>query len=180
MNTQKILISACLLGEQVRYDGRSNLINSPLVNQLQSEGRLVPLCPELLGGLPVPRSHASIEQRFPIKVITTDQQDVTPEFVAGAEAALELAKKHQCVAALLKADSPSCGNNFISSTTFSGRASSGPGVAAQELIQGGIPVFNEHQIDKLEMLLLQRDADYQQQSARDCCGMSLVAPRPGP
>jgi uncharacterized protein YbbK (DUF523 family) len=153
----KVLISACLLGENVRYDGRHNLINHPLLEKLKSENRLVTICPEVAGGLPVPRPYATIARRIPVEVITDEGDDVTPQFVLGAELTAELAKREGCIAALMKADSPACGNRDISGAAFSGKEASGAGIAAQEVIESGIPVFNETEIDRLEAMLEERD-----------------------
>lgn len=153
----KILVSACLLGEKVRYDGRDNLLDHPAVQELKKQGRLLPVCPETLGGLPTPRPPAEIQSRFPILVTTRDEEDVTPEFLTGAERALELAQEYDCCCALMKARSPSCGSLETYDGSFSGTLVPSPGVAAGELIQAGIPVFNEHQIDELVQFLAQRN-----------------------
>lgn len=165
MNSHKILVSACLLGESVRYDGRDNRINSSFLDDLRAENRVVAACPEVLGGLSVPRSPATIEKRFPIEIIDLDRIDVTPEFVIGAETTLDIAKKHGVIAALMKAKSPSCGNEDIPSHSFSGRENSGAGLAAQELMKAGIPVFNENQITQLELFLNQYDSYQQEKTA---------------
>lgn len=146
---RKILISACLLGEKVRYDGRDNLLDHPMIKRWQAEGRLVPVCPESQGGLPTPRPPAETQSRFPILVTTRDGEDVTPQFLRGAEKTLELARQHNCCCALMKARSPSCGNREIYDGSFSGQLINAPGIAAEELIRNGIPVFNEHQMDEL-------------------------------
>lgn len=159
MTHTKILVSACLLGEAVRYDGRNNLVNHPVLQTLIDSDRVVSACPEVLGGLPTPRPYAEIVQRFPIKIIATDQSDVTDEFLTGAELTLELAQKRGCIAALMKSGSPSCGNHSVQGRSFSGKLSSGAGIAAQELIHKGIPVFNETQIEELEAYLMQSDVD---------------------
>jgi len=145
----KILVSACLMGDKVRYDGRDNLLDHPALQRWKEEGRLVTVCPETLGGLPTPRPPAEIQSRFPILVTTRDDEDVTPEFLSGAEQTLELARKYNCCCALMKARSPSCGSREIYDGTFSGTLIAGSGVAASELLQNGIPVFNEHQLDEL-------------------------------
>lgn len=152
---RKILISACLLGEKVRYDGRDNLLDHPMIKRWQAEGRLVPVCPESQGGLPTPRPPAETQSRFPILVTTRDGEDVTPQFLLGAEKTLELARQHDCCCALMKARSPSCGNREIYDGSFSSQLINAPGIAAEELIRNGIPVFNEHQMDELIRFLEQ-------------------------
>ena len=153
----KVLVSACLLGENVRHDGRHNLINHPLLEKLKSEDRLVTICPEVAGGLSVPRSYATIARRIPVEVISDEGEDVTPQFVLGAELTAELAKREGCVAALMKADSPACGNRDISGAAFSGLEASGAGIAAQVVMESGIPVFNETEMDRLEEMLEELD-----------------------
>jgi uncharacterized protein YbbK (DUF523 family) len=145
----KVLISACLLGAKVRYDGRDNLLDHPILKRWQQQGKLVTVCPETLGGLPTPRPPAETQTRFPILITTSTGDDVTPEFLSGAEKTLELAHKHDCCCALMKARSPSCGNQEIYDGSFTGTLTNAPGVAADELIRNGLPVFNEHQLDAL-------------------------------
>ncbi|MET4160670.1 uncharacterized protein YbbK (DUF523 family) [Marinobacterium sp. MBR-111] len=145
----KVLISACLLGAKVRYDGRDNLLDHPILKRWQQQGKLVTVCPETLGGLPTPRPPAETQTRFPILITTSTGDDVTPEFLSGAEKTLELAHKHDCCCALMKARSPSCGNQEIYDGSFTGKLTNAPGVAADELIRNGLPVFNEHQLDAL-------------------------------
>ncbi|KDE38634.1 MAG: DUF523 domain-containing protein [Nitrincola lacisaponensis] len=145
----KILVSACLMGAKVRYDGRDNLLEHPALQRWKAQGRLLMVCPESLGGLPTPRPPAETQSRFPILVTTREGDDVTPEFLAGAEATLKLAKQHSVCCALMKSRSPSCGNTQIYDGSFSGTLTEAPGVAADELIRNGIPVFNEHQLEEL-------------------------------
>lgn len=146
---EKILVSACLLGAEVRYDGNHNLIDHPVIARWKQEGRLVALCPEVLGGLPTPRPPAEVQSRFPLLVTSQDGEDFTPEFLSGAEQASDIARKHGCCCALLKARSPSCGNRSSYDGSFTGRLISSPGVTAHELIREGTPVFNEEEIDDL-------------------------------
>ncbi|MCV6613023.1 MAG: DUF523 domain-containing protein [Amphritea sp.] len=145
----KILISACLLGNKVRYDGRDNLIDSEFLSRLHEQGRLIAICPEIEGGLPTPRPPAEIQDKFPLLITDCVGQDVTPEFLAGAERALEIAMREGCCCALLKARSPSCGNLEIYDGSFNGTLKPGSGATADELMRHGIPVYNEHQLDQL-------------------------------
>ncbi|MBS99486.1 MAG: hypothetical protein CMI01_12515 [Oceanospirillaceae bacterium] len=145
----KILVSACLLGARVRYDGQHNLLDHPVLAQWKREDRLVMACPEVLGGLPTPRPAAEVQSRFPILVTTDEGQDLTPQYLAGAELTADIARDHGCICALMKANSPSCGNHATYDGSFTGEKVNHPGVAANELIRGGIPVFNEHEIDRL-------------------------------
>ena len=146
---QKILVSRCLLGHRVRYDGGA----SGPFDQLQQwldEGRVVPLCPEVAGGLPTPRAAAEIPggQGGEVldghaSVITTEGDDVSAEFLSGAYQALDLVQKHGIRIAVLKANSPSCGNLLTYDGTFSGVKVSGEGVTAALLRRQGVQVFSE-------------------------------------
>ena len=122
---EKILISACLMGDIVRYDGRQKKMTHALIHRWAAQGRLVPFCPEVAGGLSTPRPPAEIvngdgqevlEQRA--KIWTSAGEDVTPQFVRGALMALDLIKSHAIKFAILKAKSPSCGSEFIYDGTF--------------------------------------------------------------
>ncbi|WP_247254540.1 DUF523 domain-containing protein [Pseudomonas moorei] len=146
---QKILVSRCLLGHRVRYDGGA----SGPFDQLQSwldEGRVVPLCPEVAGGLPTPRAAAEIPggQGGEVldgqaSVLTTEGEDVSAQFLSGACQALELVRQHGIRIAVLKANSPSCGNLLTYDGTFSGVKVRGEGVTAALLKRHGVQVFSE-------------------------------------
>ncbi|MCG8634957.1 MAG: DUF523 domain-containing protein [Desulfobacterales bacterium] len=153
---KKILISACLLGEPVRYDGQSKPCDHPLINQWLDQGRLIPFCPEVEGGLPVPRPAAEIQGGGGIDVLTgrarikTREGDVTRPFIEGARAALATALKEGAVVALLKEKSPSCGSAFIYDGSFTGKLVAGSGVASALLRKNGIDVFPENEIKRIE------------------------------
>ena len=153
---EKILISACLYGQAVRYDGRDNLVDHPALQQWQAEGRLVELCPEVCGGLPIPRPPAEIQPDG--RVLTTQGDDVTAAFRAGADRALALCRRHHIRLALLKENSPSCGSHFIYDGQFSGTRVAGQGLTAAALQAAGIRVFSEHQIDQLATALAELEA----------------------
>ncbi len=146
-----------MLGEKVRYDGGHHLINHPVLQRWRKEGRLVPICPEIAGGLSIPRPPAETQCKFPIHITTRDGEDVTPEFLTGAEKTLEVAKREDVVCALMKAKSPSCGNNRIYDGNFSNTLVDGSGVAAAELIRNGIPVFSEKQLSELFDFIAEAD-----------------------
>lgn len=156
MPMDRILISACLLGRPVRYDGTGKRLVDPRLDRWQAEGRLVPVCPELMGELAVPRPAAEIAGGSGIdvlagraRVVTRTGEDVTAAFLAGAEATLELARRSGCVHALLIDRSPSCGSLKIYDGTFSGQRIAGVGVTAALLAAHGIGVFADHEIDRL-------------------------------
>lgn len=142
----KILISSCLLGENVRYDGTHNKIDSKLFESILNKHTIYSLCPEVEGGLNTPRNPAEIIND---NVITTHNINVTNEFNLGALKALEVCKKENIRVALLKAKSPSCGNHLIYDGSFSNRLIDGMGITTQLLKKNGIEVFNENELEKL-------------------------------
>lgn len=144
MKKQPILVSACLLGVCCRYDGASK--PNPAVCGLRDRYVLLPVCPEVDGGLSTPRTPS---ERVGDRVLMRDGKDVTENYAAGAEAALERAKTFGCTMAILKARSPSCGKGEIYDGSFSGNLTSRDGVAAELLQKNGIQVFTEDEIDKL-------------------------------
>lgn len=137
MEKEKILISACLIGLNCKYDGGNNE-NSKLV-ELMKEKDLVPICPEQLGGLKTPRASAERKQE---KVITKEGVDVTKEYQKGAEEVLKLAKKLNIKKVILKSRSPSCGIDEIYDGTFSHNLVKGDGVTAELLKKNGIEVIS--------------------------------------
>lgn len=142
----KILISACLMGEPVRYDGSHNILSLGDLKSLKEEFGLIPFCPEMEGGLDTPRIPAEILDG---RVINQNGEDVTKAFEKGAQKALEMCRKEGITAALLKSKSPSCGNNEIYDGKFSKNLINASGVTAGALLEAGISVFNEEEIDKL-------------------------------
>lgn len=146
----KILISACFLGKKVRYNGEVKTLLHPLIALWQQQQRLMSICPEVSGGLAVPRAPAEIRGQH---VITCDGDDVTEPFLSGARQALSLCQQYQIRFALLKESSPSCGSNTIYDGTFSAKKISGQGVCSKLLRQHGIQVFSELTIDHLVVLL---------------------------
>lgn len=157
----RILISACLLGERVRYDGRAAARQSDLLERWRAEGRLVPVCPEVAGGLPVPRPRAEIVGAGQgagvvagtARVVTEHGDDVSDAFLAGARSALAAARRTGARMAILKAGSPSCGVFELADGTFSGTKIAGRGVCAALLAAHGIAVFDEHHLDDAARLL---------------------------
>ena len=139
-----ILVSHCLLGEPCRYDGASRLDRQVL--ELHRAGHnLIPVCPEVLGGLDIPRAPAELQPDG--RVVNEDGEDVTAAYRAGAEAALKIARENGCTIAILKARSPSCGSGEIYDGTFSGALTSGFGVTARLLREAGITVMDEEHLD---------------------------------
>ncbi|MBV4540930.1 MULTISPECIES: DUF523 domain-containing protein [Pseudomonas] len=155
----KVLVSACLLGQPVRYDGRASG-HPDVLRQWQAEGRVVPLCPEVAGGLPTPRPPAEIPGgqgsqvlAGDVQVLTVTGEDVTGEFLAGAQQALALVRRHGIRVAVLKAGSPSCGNRLTYDGTFSGVKVPGEGVTTALLRREGVQVFSELELEQAQQAL---------------------------
>lgn len=157
----KILVSACLLGQPVRYNGAGKPLTHPTLARWQAEGRVVSVCPEVMAGFAIPRAPAEIADgadgeavlRGAAKVIDTSGADVTAPFVEGAKIALALARQQGCAYALLIDGSPSCGSNLIYNGSFSGAKHSGAGVTTAFLRANGVEVFSEAEIETLEARL---------------------------
>ena len=152
--SHKVLVSRCLLGHRVRYDGGASGPYAQLA-QWQDEGRVIALCPEVAGGLPTPRAAAEIPGGQGIEVlagkasvITTEGEDVTEAFVSGAQQALALVERHGIRIAILKANSPSCGNRLTYDGSFSGTKVEGQGVTAALLTRAGVQVFSELELEE--------------------------------
>jgi uncharacterized protein YbbK (DUF523 family) len=145
---EKILISACLLGERVRYHGGDARIEHPILARWLEEERLVPLCPEVAGGLATPRPAAEITT-LPggRRVLTRDRDDVTSAFERGAAAAAAACAAHGIRVAILKDGSPSCGSRAIYDGGFSGRRVGGQGITAARLAAHQVAIFSEDEIE---------------------------------
>ncbi len=151
----KVLVSACLLGERVRYDGQLKAVANPVLARWVAEGRVVPVCPEVAGGLPVPRPPA--EQQLDGRVVTVAGVDVTSAFAQGAARALALAAEHAVGCAVLKESSPSCGSSRVHDGSFRGQEVPGAGVTTQALRAAGVPVFSEQGLADADALLRSLD-----------------------
>ena len=136
-----LLISQCLMGCNCRYDGKSNRLKQ--LSLLMEKYNLIPVCAEILGGLPTPRIPS---ERVENRVVNQLGEDVTMQFVRGAQEVLKIAKLYGCTAALLKERSPSCGFGQIYNGTFSGTLADGNGVTAQLLAENGIRIIGESQL----------------------------------
>ncbi|MGF6569628.1 Uncharacterized conserved protein YbbK, DUF523 family [Paraburkholderia fungorum] len=153
----KILVSACLAGHPVRYNGTAKSARNAWLASWRDEGRLVIVCPEVAAGFPTPRPPAEIQLRRSGTDVLDHQAsiddntgaDVTALFIAGARHALERAQAEGCRFALLADGSPSCGSTFIYDGGFSGTRHAAAGVTATLLQQHGIRVFADSQIADL-------------------------------
>ncbi len=141
---KKLLISGCLLGVGCRYDG--GRVKKVDIEALSEHFELIPICPEVMGGLPTPRTPS---ERVGNRVLMRDGTDVTANFLRGAEESYMLARSLGVEIALLKERSPSCGKGRIYDGSFSGTLTDGDGVAAEYLNAHGIAVYGESEIDKL-------------------------------
>ena len=135
---EKVLVSACLLGIKVRFDGKSKA-NEELIEKLNNF-EFIPVCPEVFGGLPTPRVPSEIKDG---KVINKDGIDVTDNYMRGAIETLELARKFNIKKAILKSKSPSCGKGKIYDGSFNGTLVDGNGITTRLLIENGIEVLTE-------------------------------------
>jgi uncharacterized protein YbbK (DUF523 family) len=141
----RVLVSACLLGAEVRHHGGAATIEHPVLRRWREEGRIVGVCPEVAGGLPSPRPPAEIRG---LSVVTNGGRDVTAAFQSGARVAVRMAETLGIRVAVLKSRSPSCGVGQVYDGTFSGRLVAGDGVTAAALRRAGVQVFDEfHLVD---------------------------------
>jgi uncharacterized protein YbbK (DUF523 family) len=156
-----IIVSACLLGEPVRYNGGDKRCNDPILQRWVREGRVAAVCPETGGGLPVPRPPAEISAgaggmevlRGTARVMASDGKDVSAPFREGAELALQLARSRRIRVAVLKEGSPSCGTGYTYDGSFMGKRVAFPGVTAARLREAGVWVFREAQLEEADQLL---------------------------
>jgi uncharacterized protein YbbK (DUF523 family) len=156
----RVLVSACLLGEKVRYNGMDAASGSRILEEWLREDRVVPFCPEVAGGLGVPRPAAEIQGDGggsvldgAGQVVTGTGEVVSAAFRRGAELALQAAVARGARLAVLKDGSPSCGTGFIHDGSFRGRRRAGPGVTAALLERNGIRVFNELGLEEADAYL---------------------------
>lgn len=155
---RRILVSACLLGQPVRYDARAKTLGHRLLDAWRAAGVLVPLCPEVAAGFPTPRAPAEITPGLggaevlagTADVVEDAGTNVTAGFVAGAQIAVDTAQRFGCRFALLTDGSPSCGSTFLYSGHHDGVTRPGLGVVTAALRQAGVSVFAPHQIGDLQ------------------------------
>lgn len=135
------LCSACLLGIKCRYDGKHNL--NEKVIELAKKEKLIPVCPEQLGGLPTPGEPAELKGD---RVLARSGKDVTEYFNRGAKKVLKIAKLLGIKEAILKQRSPSCGSGKIYDGSFSGRIIKGDGITTKLLKKNKIRVISEEEL----------------------------------
>ena len=146
----KVLISACLLGDNVKYSGGNNL-TPELVTLLEKYNvKIVKICPECFAGLPIPRVPSEIRED---KVYGKDGRDITEEFLDGEEKNYEVVERKQADFAILKERSPSCGSSYIYDGSFSGKVIQGQGLTARRLNKENIVIFSEENLEGIEKYL---------------------------
>lgn len=137
---KKILVSACLVGEKCRYDGKECPCENQTLGRWKSEGRLIPVCPERDGGLSTPREPCEIRNG---RVVTRNGEDRTAAYEKGALAAVRLARENDAAFCVLKSKSPSCGVGRVYDGTFTRTLTDGDGVTAALLKKAGFAVYDE-------------------------------------
>lgn len=149
---KRVLVSACLLGDRVRFDGRDKGVHHPVLARWLEEGRVVKVCPELAGGLSVPRPPA--ERQPDGRVLANTGADVTAAFKQGAAFAVKLAQEHDIAIAVLKEGSPSCGSGYVYDGTFTRAKLAGEAGEATLALRGhGVQVFSELQWEEADAAL---------------------------
>ena len=156
-----VLVSSCLLGKPVRYDGRDALRIHPTLERWRQEGRLRLLCPEMAGGLPVPRPAVEIEPGKRAEQVLLGQakvqdasgNDMSDSFRLGAQLAVELVQAEGIKVAMLKEGSPSCGSSLVADGFFAGRRIAGKGVTATALEAIGVKVYSENELEQAQAYL---------------------------
>lgn len=144
-----IAVSACLLGHACRYDGKSKPCQDAI--DLGKDYELIPICPEVEGGLPIPHPPCEIVRgKDGSRVVDSEGSDVTEAFYTGASICLRKVKDSGCFCAVMKAKSPSCGSGLVYDGTFSSQLASGWGVAAAMLRDNGIKVLDETHIGEIK------------------------------
>ena len=138
-------MSACLLGEPCRYDGKAQPCEA--AKALAGRYELVPVCPEQLGGLPTPRTPSEIQRDG--RVVDCMGHDRTDAFLDGARAVLAIAQERGCDRAVLKSRSPSCGVHEVYDGSFEGVVVPGRGIAADMLAKAGIEIADEHDVQRM-------------------------------
>lgn len=143
---KSILISRCLLGEAVRYDGGHCMISQEQVQKLRRQFTIIPICPELMAGLSVPRNPIEYKDG---KIINEQGEDLTHIFDSVFTELDKLIQDHHIQVAILKESSPSCGRHQVYDGSFSGNKVLGQGIVTEYLLKKNIAVYSENEIDEL-------------------------------
>ena len=137
-----IIVSACLCGDNCRYNGKDNY-NEKVIKFL-SDKKFIKVCPEVIGGLETPRAPCEIRNG---RVISSQGEDLTHEFEVGAKCVLEIALENKCILAILKEGSPSCGVNYIYDGSFTNNLVKGMGFTASLLKNNGFKISSEKELE---------------------------------
>lgn len=135
---ENLLVSSCFAGNKTKYNGKDNKLD--VISKLSEKYNLIYVCPEVAGGLSIPRNPSEIKDSL---VFSNQGLDVTKEYFKGANVALYLVKKYNITKALFKESSPSCGSNLIYDGTFTGKKIAGMGVTTKLLKENGVSVYSE-------------------------------------
>ncbi|MFC0119129.1 DUF523 domain-containing protein [Pseudoalteromonas xiamenensis] len=155
-NVEPILVSACLMGQPVRYNASCVRNDIDAMTWLHTHFELKTFCPEVAAGMSIPRAPAEIDHGTGAEVLDglkqvkeNTGQCVTDQFVAAAHLTLAFCQQHNIRIAILTAFSPSCANSRIYDGSFSGKSTDGRGVTAELLSRNGIKVYNQNELDDL-------------------------------
>lgn len=148
MEREIILVSACLLGAKVRYDGKTK--KEPLAQELLNYYDIIPICPEMDGGLDCPRPAGELKDG---KVFDQKGKDLSAYYRRGASLAQEIARSKHIKMAVLKDNSPSCGSTQVHDGSFSGRLIMGSGLTAAALKEIGVKIYTENNLADLLSVL---------------------------
>ncbi|MBR2522534.1 MAG: DUF523 domain-containing protein [Coriobacteriales bacterium] len=148
----KIIVSACLLGENCRYDGSNNY--DERVVEFLKDHEAIPVCPEVLGGLPTPRTPCELVGP---RVVSADGEPMDAQFHKGAQEAMKIAMHEHADFAILQPRSPSCGAHEVYDGTFSSKLVPGEGLFATRLRLIGVDAYEPDELDKLREYLAQDD-----------------------
>ncbi len=140
----KIIVSSCILGNNTKYNGGNNY--NPLVERLKEKFIIIPICPEVMGGLGIPRIPS---ERINDRVINKNGDDVTNNYLLGLDKVLKLIENEEIKYAVLKDGSPSCGSKYIYDGTFTGNKIYGMGITAEGLSKLGIKIITEKEIEEI-------------------------------
>ena len=141
---KKIAVSACLVGKNTKYNGKNNY-NENVINYLKDKEYIL-ICPEVTGGLPTPRQPSEIIKD---KVINKKNEDVTFNFITGANKTIKLLLSENVDTVILKSNSPSCGYGKIYDGTFLGNLIDGNGVFAELALKHNIKIYTEKDIENM-------------------------------
>ncbi len=147
---KKMIMSACLAGENCKYSGGNNRIEDEYILGLVKKDHVILVCPEVMGGLEIPRAPGEIRSG---RVYTDEGRDVTAEYRRGAEMTLAIAEENDVIVCLMKERSPSCGVHMIYDGTFSGTKIPGSGICSAMLREAGYDIHSEFELEEVKKIL---------------------------